>query len=208
MQLDGARRSASRDGRALDLTRKEFAVLQVLLEAAGAVVSPEELLDRAWDEHTDPFTNVVRVTIMKLRKSLGEPPLIEDAARRRLPYPLMRLLRDAVPKPSIRLRLTLWYGALFLLAGTVLLALNFALVARNFPSDGADLRETLEHRLELEPGELRGEFFFVVQRAQTPTRPPRAARRPSRSALQQRRLAHQKPTPCSRSSGSRASRSR
>ena len=84
----------------------------------------------------------------------------------------MRLLRDAVPKPSIRLRLTLWYGALFLLAGTVLLALNFALVARNFPSDGADLRETLEHRLELEPGELRGEFFFVVQRAQTPTRPP------------------------------------
>ena len=77
VRLDAARRSASRDGRALDLTRKEFAVLQVLLEAAGAVVSPEELLDRAWDEHTDPFTNVVRVTIMKLRKSLGEPPLIE-----------------------------------------------------------------------------------------------------------------------------------
>ncbi len=76
----------------------------------------------------------------------------------------MRLPRAAVPKPSIRLRLTLWYGALFLLAGTVLLALNFALVARNFPSDGADLRETLEHRLELEPGELRGQFVFLVQR--------------------------------------------
>ena len=75
--LDAARRGATRDGRALSLTRKEFAVLQVLLEAEGAVVSPEELLDRAWDEHTDPFTNVVRVTIMKLRKSLGEPPLIE-----------------------------------------------------------------------------------------------------------------------------------
>ncbi len=75
--LDTARRSASREGRTLDLTRKEFAVLQVLLEAEGAVVSPEELLDRAWDEHTDPFTNVVRVTIMKLRKSLGDPPLIE-----------------------------------------------------------------------------------------------------------------------------------
>ena len=77
VQLDAARRSAHRDGRTLDLTRKEFAVLQVLLEAGGVVVSPEELLDRAWDEHTDPFTNVVRVTIMKLRKSLGEPPLIE-----------------------------------------------------------------------------------------------------------------------------------
>ena len=84
----------------------------------------------------------------------------------------MRLPRGAVPKPSIRLRLTLWYGALFLLAGTVLLALNFALVARNFPSDGADLRETIEHRLELEPGELRGEFFFVVQRSQAPASPP------------------------------------
>ena len=77
MRLEAARRSASREGRTLDLTRKEFAVLQVLLEAEGAVGSPEELLDRAWDEHTDPFTNVVRVTIMKLRKSLGEPPLIE-----------------------------------------------------------------------------------------------------------------------------------
>ncbi len=75
--LDPARRRAERDERPLDLTRKEFAVLQVLLEAGGAVVSAEELLDRAWDEHTDPFTNVVRVTIMKLRKSLGEPQLIE-----------------------------------------------------------------------------------------------------------------------------------
>ena len=77
VRLEAARRSASREGRTLDLTRKEFAVLQVLLEGEGAVVSAEELLDRAWDEHTDPFTNVVRVTIMKLRKSLGEPPLIE-----------------------------------------------------------------------------------------------------------------------------------
>ena len=75
--LDAARRRAKRDERPLDLTRKEFAVLQVLLEAGGAVVSAEELLDRAWDEHTDPFTNVVRVTIMKLRKNLGEPQPIE-----------------------------------------------------------------------------------------------------------------------------------
>ena len=77
VHLDPARHKVRRDGRRLDLTRKEFAVLQVLLEADGAVVSPEELLDRVWDEYTDPFTNVVRVTIMKLRKSLGEPPLIE-----------------------------------------------------------------------------------------------------------------------------------
>ena len=77
VRLDPARRSAERDGAALELTRKEFAVLQVLLEAEGAVVSAEELLDRAWDEHTDPFTNVVRVTIMKLRKSLGAPQPIE-----------------------------------------------------------------------------------------------------------------------------------
>ena len=71
VRLDAARRHAVRDGRALDLTRKEFAVVQVLLEARGAVVSPEELLDRAWDEHTDPFTNVVRVTIMKLPQEPG-----------------------------------------------------------------------------------------------------------------------------------------
>ena len=77
VRLDPARRSVERDGAALELTRKEFAVLQVLLEAEGAVVSAEELLDRAWDEHTDPFTNVVRVTIMKLRKSLGAPQPIE-----------------------------------------------------------------------------------------------------------------------------------
>ncbi len=82
----------------------------------------------------------------------------------------MRLPRGAVPKPSIRLRLTLWYGGLFLLAGTVVLAINFALVARNFPADGIDLRANLEHRLEMEPGELRGEFFFLLERPATPGR--------------------------------------
>ena len=79
----------------------------------------------------------------------------------------MRRLLGAAGRPSIRLRLTLWYGALFLLAGAVLLALNFALVARNFPGGGEDLREDLEERLDLEAGELRGEFTFLVQR---PTR--------------------------------------
>ncbi len=77
VRLDAARHIAWRESRELRLTRKEFAVLRVLLEADGAVVTPEELLERAWDEHIDPFTNVVPVTIMKVRRSLGDPPLIE-----------------------------------------------------------------------------------------------------------------------------------
>jgi DNA-binding response OmpR family regulator len=77
IRLDPARREAYRDGRYVPLSRKEFALLTELLKAAGTVVSAEELLERAWDEHIDPFTNVVRVTVMKLRRKLGEPQLIE-----------------------------------------------------------------------------------------------------------------------------------
>ncbi|GAA4157273.1 response regulator transcription factor [Actinomadura keratinilytica] len=77
IKLDPARREVERDGRPIDLTRKEFAVLEVLLSADGAVVSSEQLLEKAWDEHIDPFTNVVRVTMMTLRKKLGDPPIIE-----------------------------------------------------------------------------------------------------------------------------------
>ncbi|MFI7213785.1 response regulator transcription factor [Micromonospora maritima] len=75
--VDPARREAYRDGRYVPLSRKEFAVLVELLRAEGAVVSAEELLERAWDEHIDPFTNVVRVTMVKLRRKLGDPPVIE-----------------------------------------------------------------------------------------------------------------------------------
>ena len=75
--VDPARRVATRDGQFLRLTNKELAVLEVLLAADGRVVSAEELLEKAWDEHADPFTNAVRVTVMKLRKKLGKPPLIE-----------------------------------------------------------------------------------------------------------------------------------
>jgi DNA-binding response OmpR family regulator len=78
--LDPARRAVSRDGAPIDLTRKEFAVLEVLLRADGVVVSSEQLLEKAWDEHIDPFTNVVRVTMMTLRKKLGDPPVIETVA--------------------------------------------------------------------------------------------------------------------------------
>ncbi|MBG6068983.1 response regulator transcription factor [Micromonospora ureilytica] len=77
IQLDPARHEVRRDDRHVALSRKEFAVLAELLRADGAVVSAEELLERAWDEHIDPFTNVVRVTVMKLRRKLGDPPVIE-----------------------------------------------------------------------------------------------------------------------------------
>ena len=75
--LDPATRRVERGGRPVELTRKEFAVLEVLLRAEGGVVSAEELLERAWDEEADPFTNAVRMTVSKLRRSLGEPPVIE-----------------------------------------------------------------------------------------------------------------------------------
>src|SRR5215470_290893 len=75
--LDVPLHQASRHGRFLPLSRKEFAVLEVLLQAEGAVVSAERLLEKAWDEHADPFTNSVRMTVMTLRRKLGEPPVIE-----------------------------------------------------------------------------------------------------------------------------------
>jgi DNA-binding response OmpR family regulator len=75
--LDPSRRTVSRSGIPVDLTRKEFGVLEVLLAAGGGVVSSEELLERVWDENADPFTTTVRVTVMTLRKKLGEPGIIE-----------------------------------------------------------------------------------------------------------------------------------
>ncbi|GAA4461072.1 response regulator transcription factor [Phytohabitans houttuyneae] len=76
ISLDPARREVFRDGRFVSLSRKEFAVLEELLRADGAVVSTEQLLERAWDENIDPFTNVVRVTVMTLRRKLGSPPVV------------------------------------------------------------------------------------------------------------------------------------
>jgi DNA-binding response OmpR family regulator len=75
--LDSLRRRVRRDGRPVPLTAKEFGVLEALLAADGAVVSAEDLLERVWDEHADPFTNTVRVTVNRLRRKLGDPPLIE-----------------------------------------------------------------------------------------------------------------------------------
>jgi two-component system response regulator VanR len=76
LRLDPFRREVHRDGRYVALTRKQFAVLEVLVAADGGVVSAEELLARAWDENADPFTNAVRITVSALRKRLGEPWVI------------------------------------------------------------------------------------------------------------------------------------
>ena len=80
LKLDSFRREVYRDGRYVALTRKQFAVLEVLLAARGGVVSAETLLERAWDENADPFTNAVRITISSLRKRLGDPWLIHTVA--------------------------------------------------------------------------------------------------------------------------------
>jgi len=77
LRLDPAQRNASRDDRALDLGPKEFGALELLLAAEGRVVSAEELLERVWDEMADPFTTSVKVTISRLRRKLGDPPVIE-----------------------------------------------------------------------------------------------------------------------------------
>ncbi|MGH2908671.1 MAG: winged helix-turn-helix domain-containing protein, partial [Solirubrobacteraceae bacterium] len=78
IDLDPLGRSAARDGRHLDLSAKEFAVLEALLRASPGALSAERLLEQAWDENTDPFTNTVRVTIGRLRRKLGEPNLIQN----------------------------------------------------------------------------------------------------------------------------------
>ena len=81
IELDPQRRTVARDGRHLDLSAKEFAVLEALLRAAPAFLSTEDLLEQAWDENADPFTNVVFVTISRLRRKLGDPHVIESRPR-------------------------------------------------------------------------------------------------------------------------------
>jgi DNA-binding response OmpR family regulator len=79
--LDVPRHTVSRDGAVLALTPKEFAVLTVLMRAEGRVVPAEQLLEQAWDEHADPFTNAVRVAVMTLRRKLGDPAVIHTVPR-------------------------------------------------------------------------------------------------------------------------------
>jgi DNA-binding response OmpR family regulator len=79
--LDVTRHTAARDGLTLSLSPKEYAVLHVLMRAEGRVVSAEDLLEQAWDENADPFTNTVRTTVMTLRRKLGDPPVIHTMPR-------------------------------------------------------------------------------------------------------------------------------
>jgi DNA-binding response OmpR family regulator len=79
--LDPGRRAATRYGRSLDLGPKELAVLELLMAAGGRVVSAEELLERAWDEMADPFSTAVKVTVSRLRRKLGDPPVIETVTQ-------------------------------------------------------------------------------------------------------------------------------
>ncbi len=76
LTLDPARREVYRAERYVPLSKKEFAVLAELMRAEGAVVSTEQLLEKAWDENADPFTGVVRLTVLKLRRKLGDPPVV------------------------------------------------------------------------------------------------------------------------------------
>ncbi len=77
LTVDRGRRTVTRAGRQVPVARKELGVLEVLVSADGAVVTAEQLLEQVWDEHADPFTNVVAVTVLRLRRKLGEPPVIE-----------------------------------------------------------------------------------------------------------------------------------
>jgi DNA-binding response OmpR family regulator len=76
LELDPLRRTVSREGNQLDLSVKEFGVLEALLRASPGFLSAEDLLEQVWDEQADPFTNTVTVTIGRLRRKLGDPPII------------------------------------------------------------------------------------------------------------------------------------
>ena len=81
IQLDTVHRVATRAGRRVELSPKELTVLELLLAAEGAPLSSEELLERGWDQYTDSFSGVVKVTINRLRRKLGEPVAIETVPR-------------------------------------------------------------------------------------------------------------------------------
>ncbi len=139
LRLDPFRREVYRDGRYVALTRKQFAVLEVLVAAEGGVVSAEELLERAWDENADPFTNAVRITVSALRKRLGEPSIIATVAGvgYRIdtdPAPGVREETvDRAPGLSVRLKLTLSYAGFLMLAGALLLAAVWVFLLRYVP---------------------------------------------------------------------------
>ena len=140
LRLDPFRREVYRDGRYVALTRKQFAVLEVLVAAEGGVVSAEELLERAWDENADPFTNAVRITVSALRKRLGEPWIIATVAGvgyridTEPDHPGVREETvDRAPGLSVRLKLTLSYAGFVMLAGGLLLGAVWVFLLRYVP---------------------------------------------------------------------------
>ena len=164
LRLDPFRREVYRDGRYVALTRKQFAVLEVLVGAEGGVVSAEELLERAWDENADPFTNAVRITVSALRKRLGEPWIIATVAGvgYRIEHPAGRRRRrsetvDRQPGLSVRLKLTLSYAGFLMIAGGLLLATVWVFLLRYVPEQ-LELRPRPLHPDPLRPdGCLRAE---------------------------------------------------
>ena len=154
LRLDPFRREVFRDGRYVALTRKQFAVLEVLVAAEGGVVSAEELLERAWDENADPLTNAVRITVSALRKRLGEPWIIATVPgvgyridTGRGTEPRLGEVRRAVDRPpglSVRLKLTLSYAGFLMLAGALLLATVWVFLLRYVP-DRATLIDPGRH---------------------------------------------------------------
>ena len=151
LRLDPFRREVYRDGRYVALTRKQFAVLEVLVAAEGGVVSAEELLERAWDENADPFTNAVRITVSALRKRLGEPWLIATVPG--VGYRIDAATGagregagvDRAPGLSVRLKLTLSYAGFLMVAGALLLAAVWVFLLRYVP-DGAISRPSARLR--------------------------------------------------------------
>ena len=139
LRLDPFRREVYRDGRYVALTRKQFAVLEVLVAAEGGVVSAEELLARAWDENADPFTNAVRITVSGLRKRLGEPWIIATVAGVGYRIDTQPDTEregadvDRAPGLSVRLKLTLSYAGFLMLAGVLMLAAVWVVVLRYIP---------------------------------------------------------------------------
>jgi two-component system sensor histidine kinase VanS len=139
LRLDPFRREVYRDGRYVALTRKQFAVLEVLVAAEGGVVSAEWLLERAWDENADPFTNAVRITVSALRKRLGEPGIsppwpASATASTQQPTPDVKAMTvDRAPGLSVRLKLTLSYASFLMLASALLLAAVWVFLLRYVP---------------------------------------------------------------------------
>jgi len=98
IELDPLRHTAARDGQRLDLSAKEFGVLEALMRGNHAVLSAEDLLAQVWGEEVDPFTNIVQVTMSRLRRKLGEPPAIETITN--VGYRIIEM----PPGPSVRLQ--------------------------------------------------------------------------------------------------------